>query len=92
MKSLFEIAMKRFESDDKCTLFIAPLILVKHGGIVCNCGSWYKEEGAGPLLTEVMNLFQPDLVLVIHDEQVYVTASFMCSLERNQRAISLVYD
>ena len=48
------------------------MIVVKHGGIICNCGSWYKEEGASPLLSEVMDLLKPDLVLVIHDEQVYV--------------------
>lgn len=45
---------------------------MKHGGIICNCGSWYKKEGASPLLSEVMNALKPDLVLVIHDEQVYV--------------------
>ena len=46
--------------------------IVKHGDIICNCGSWYKEEGASPLLSEVMNTLKPDLVLVIHDEQIYV--------------------
>lgn len=45
---------------------------MKHGGIICNCGSWYKKEGASPLLSEVMNLLKPDLVLIIHDEQAYV--------------------
>lgn len=48
------------------------LQIVKHGGIICNCGSWYKKEGASPLLSEVMNALKPDLVLVIHDEQIYV--------------------
>ena len=56
--------------------------IVKHGGIICNCGSWYKEEGANPLLSEVMNTIKPDLVLVIHDEQVYVEISYLLLTHR----------
>ena len=58
------------------TRFFNSSCIVKHGGIICNCGSWYKEEGASPLLSEVMNTLKPDLVLVIHDEQIYV--EFYC--------------
>lgn len=35
-------------------------------------GSWYKEDGSKPLLEEVVKLLEIDMILVIHDDQIYV--------------------
>lgn len=43
-----------------------------HGGIIVNGGSWYKEDGSRPLLDEVITLLKIDLILVIHDDFIYV--------------------
>lgn len=47
-----------------------------HGGLVVDGGSWYKEDGARPLLEEVVNLLKIDVILVIHDDQIYVGVSY----------------
>ena len=43
-----------------------------HGGVIVNGGSWYKEDGSRPLLDEVITLLKIDLILVIHDDFIYV--------------------
>ena len=43
-----------------------------HGGLIVNGGSWYKEDGSRPLLDEVIELLKIDLILVIHDDFIYV--------------------
>ncbi|OAO17232.1 pre-mRNA cleavage complex II protein Clp1 [Blastocystis sp. ATCC 50177/Nand II] len=44
---------------------------VAHGGLIVDGGSWYKEDGSKPLLEEVVKLLAIDMILVIHDDQIY---------------------
>ena len=48
-----------------------------HGGLIVNGGSWYKEEGSRPLLDEVIELLKIDLILVIHDDFIFVSLSLV---------------
>ena len=52
-----------------------------HGGSIVNGGSWYKEDGSRPLLDEVIELLKIDLILVIHDDFIYVTILMNSNLQ-----------
>lgn len=45
---------------------------VQHGGIIVNGGSWYSEDGSLPLLKELMDRLQFDLVLILQDSPIKV--------------------
>lgn len=57
MESIIETSKKRIDNDEA----------VRHGGVIVNGGSWYREEGSNELLRELMESLQFDLVLTIQE-------------------------
>lgn len=63
---------ERLANDEEGRTGMSAACLVAHGGLIVDGGSWYKEDGSKPLLEEVVKLLAIDMILVIHDDQIYV--------------------
>ena len=64
--------------------------MVQHGGVIVNGGSWYSEDSSRPLLKELMDRLQFDLVLILQDSQIKVESRvFHRDIVGNRRDVSL---
>ena len=66
---------ERLANDEEGRTGMSAAWRVAHGGLIVDGGSWYKEDGSKPLLEEVVKLLAIDMILVIHDDQIYVALS-----------------